>query len=115
MASFIQEPPLRPYATTPFVQALVAWLIRLIDILDQRALFRAKRAIFSVTVAAAATSGSANHGLNAAPARVSVTPKADIGAGNRFWATVSATQVTVTLAAGAPVGGVGFDIVAWED
>lgn len=114
MASFIQEPPIKPYATTPFMQALAAWLVRLIDTLDVRALFRAKRAIFAVTVLAAATSGSANHGLNAAPARVSVTPRGDFGAGNRFWASVSATQVTVTLGA-APGTDVSFDVVAWED
>jgi len=63
-----------------------------------------------VTVAAGATSGSANHNLIAAPKSQNASARADIGSGNRAWLTTTATQATVTLAAAAPAGGVVFDV-----
>jgi len=63
-----------------------------------------------ITVAAGATSGSANHNLIAAPKSQNASARADIGSGNRAWLTTTATQATVTLAAAAPAGGVVFDV-----
>jgi hypothetical protein len=73
------------------------------------------RSTGKLEVAIKGTSATATHNLGTTPTRWYVTPTSDTQSGLRWWATVTSTNITVTLSAETPTNAITFNWVCEVD